>query len=207
MKQGVFITFEGGEGAGKTTLIEAVFKELLQQGYPVLKTREPGGTALGEKIRHLVLEQTNIIAPLAELSLFLASRAQHVSELILPALQAGQIVLCDRFNDSTIAYQGAARGLGMKQVEAMCSFITSNLTPDLTLYLDIDPKVGLARIKKERLTDRIEAEKLNFHQAIRTGFLAIHKNHPERFYKLDATLQPILLLHQAMQLILKVITN
>ncbi|MBU6446804.1 MAG: dTMP kinase, partial [Verrucomicrobia bacterium] len=118
--RGKFITFEGGEGAGKTTLIEEIARQLTQEGRPVLKTREPGGTKLGEQIRTMLLQHTGPVSPYAEFSLFLASRAQHILEVIGPALESGKIVLCDRFNDSSIAYQGAARGLGMEQVGAFC---------------------------------------------------------------------------------------
>src|SRR6187431_1687241 len=150
MKRGIFITIEGGEGAGKTTLIESLYQHLLGLGREVLKTREPGGTPLGEEIRKILLHSTGPVSPYAELSLFLASRAQHISELIAPALAAGKVVLCDRFNDSTIAYQGMARGLGMEEVAAVCRFICAGLEPQLTLYLDIDPAVGLSRAKKSR---------------------------------------------------------
>ena len=190
MTRGIFITFEGGEGAGKTTLIEEIYKLLLQEGHQVYQTREPGGTALGEEIRSLVLHKTAPVSPYAELALFLASRAQHLSESIRPALKAGKIVLCDRFNDSTIAYQGMARGLGMEKVEAVCDFFCSGFNPDLTLYLDIDPELGLTRAKKSRSADRIESEDIAFHTKIRNGYLAIHKKHPNRFHLLDATESP-----------------
>src|SRR5690606_19081528 len=161
LKRGVFISFEGGEGAGKSTLIERIASHL--QDYPVLKVREPGGTALGEALRELLLQQKGPVSPYAELSLFLASRAQHISEVIGPALEDGMIVLCDRFNDSTIAYQGAARGLGMEKVDQFCKFISQGLSPHLTLYLDIHPELGLHRAASVRAQDRIEAETIAFH--------------------------------------------
>jgi dTMP kinase len=200
-KQGFFITFEGGEGAGKTTLIEQIAKELSSQGYTILKTREPGGTALGEDIRSALLHHTGPLSPYAELSLFLASRAQHILEVIGPALEEGKVVLCDRFNDSSIAYQGAARGLGMEKVKAFCEFISQGLKPNLTLYLDLDPEVGLSRAAKVRKQDRIESETLLFHRKIREAFIEIHLADQHRFRLLDATLPPERVFHEAMKMI------
>lgn len=189
--KGKFITFEGGEGAGKTTLIEKVYQALLQQGHSVIKTRAPGGSPLGEKIRALLLEKSLLsVSARTELLLFLADRAQHVEEIIRPALKKGQIVLCDRFNDSTIAYQGGARGWDKKWVHKLCDFATDDLDPTLTLYLDIDPKIGFMRLKNKRQgqeKDRIESEKLLFHQKIRRAFRQIAKEEPRRFRILDAS--------------------
>lgn len=199
MTKGLLITFEGGEGAGKTTLIDSIFHHLQDLGKQVIKTREPGGTTLGEKIRELLLYYKGPVSPYAELSLFLASRAQHIAELILPSLKEGKIVLCDRFNDSTIAYQGEARGLGMNEVAHVCQFISEGVTPHLTLYLDISPEIGLARVKKNRTTDRIETENLAFHAKIRNGFLAIHQKEPKRFRLIDATASPAFVFEQAMK--------
>jgi dTMP kinase len=201
LKQGLFITFEGGEGAGKTTLIEEISRHLTSDGYSILKTREPGGTKLGEHIRTLLLQHKEPVSAYAELSLFLASRAQHIFEIIGPALEARQIVLCDRFNDSSVAYQGAARGLGMEKVSEFCQFISQGLKPHLTLYLDLDPEVGLGRAAKERAQDRIEAETLLFHQKIREAYLEIHKSDQHRFRLLDATLPPDRVFHDAMRLL------
>lgn len=190
IREGILITFEGGEGAGKTTLIETVAKELTAQGYRVLKTREPGGTALGEQVRSVLLHQTRSISPYAELCLFLASRAEHIAEVIQPALQEGKVVLCDRFNDSSVAYQGAARGLGTEQVKQFCDFISQGLKPNLTIYLDLPPEIGLARLAAARQEDRIESEVLDFHQKIHRAYLAIHKADPKRFCLVDAKLAP-----------------
>ncbi|MBI3508175.1 MAG: dTMP kinase [Chlamydiia bacterium] len=201
---GRFITFEGGEGAGKTTLMEGLAHRLTQEkGRSVLKTREPGGTELGEEIRHLLLKKRSLMSPYAELCLFLASRSEHIREVIQPALAKGQIILCDRFNDSTIAYQGNARGLSMEKVAHFCSFISEHLTPHLTLYLDIDPEQGLQRAHKVREQDRIEAEGLAFHKKIREGYLAIAKKEPNRFHLLDASQPPAQLLEAAMRLVLR----
>lgn len=191
-KKGTFITFEGGDGAGKTTLIDKIYKYLEKSDRDVLKTRAPGGTETGQEIRTLLLHKHD--APLskrAELLLFLADRAQHVDELILPALKTGKIVLCDRFNDSTIAYQGGARGFTDKFVRGLCSFACDDLEPDLTLYLDLDPKIGFERNKKAGLEkDRIESETLKFHQKIRTAFKQIAKKEPKRFIIIDASKTP-----------------
>jgi dTMP kinase len=201
MNRGLFITFEGGEGAGKTTLIEQVSNALSLQGLPILKTREPGGTKLGESVRNLLLHHRDPVSPYAELSLFLASRAQIIEEVIHPALHSGTTVLCDRFNDSTIAYQGGARGLGMEMVELFCQFVSQQLVPDLTLYLDIDPELGLMRAKRHRSQDRIEAEHISFHKKIRESYLAIRKKHPKRFHLIDASKPAIEVYEAAMALI------
>jgi dTMP kinase len=210
-QKGAFITFEGGEGAGKTTLIDKIAEILFARRFSVIKTREPGGTFLGEEIRNLVLNHRaeGGISPFAELCLFLASRAEHIKQVILPALKGGKIVLCDRFNDSTIAYQGYARNLGMQEVESFCSFISQNLKPDLTLYLDIDPLLGLKRVKKEPLRaskgglDRIESEHLSFHQKIREGFHLIAKKEPERFFMIDSSQPKDKVLEFSIELIAK----
>lgn len=185
----MFVSFEGGEGAGKTTLIHTLYEELKSHGFSVLLTKAPGGTRLGEHIRHLLLSnEIQNMSPYAELFLFLADRAQHVTEVIQPALKSGQIVLCDRFNDSTIAYQGSARGFDLNKLQELCSMASQHLAPDLTLYLDIDPKIGLSRVQREK--DRIEQETVEFHQKIRQAYLAIAKKNPNRFHVLDASRAP-----------------
>ncbi len=197
MSRSLFITFEGGEGAGKTTLIQQIVHELSSRKLPLITTREPGGTPLGEEIRRLLLEPSTL-SPYAELSLFLASRAQHIAQVIRPALAEHKIVLCDRFNDSTIAYQGAARGLGVEKVSEFCSFISQHLEPDLTFYLDLDPHIGLTRIE-QRSKDRIEAETLSFHIAIRQAFHDLAKRHPHRLRLLDASKSPAEVFEDAME--------
>jgi len=193
----LFITFEGGEGAGKTTLIQKVHAHLLQQNRPILLTRAPGGTMTGELIRHLLLHHDEKdISSRTELFLFLADRAQHVQEIILPALQSGKIVLCDRFNDSTIAYQGGARGFDPEWVEKLSLFATQDLSPTLTLYLDIDPREGLKRVNRTK--DRIEKEDLAFHETIRASYLAIAKRDPKRFHVLDGSKAPEAVFEEAL---------
>jgi len=186
--RGLFITFEGGEGAGKTTLIDRVYEELTAKGHLALRTLEPGGTALGKDIRKLLLHQDKSpICRQSELFLYLADRAQHVQEMIVPALDEGKIVLCDRFNDSTLAYQGAARSLNIDLLRGLCLAATDGLVPDLTLYLDLDPKVGLSRAQAKKTYDRLEAEDIAFHTKVREAFLSLAKDEPDRFHVLDAS--------------------
>ena len=200
LSRGLFITFEGGEGAGKTTLIERMVEKLRSEGMAVVKTREPGGTHLGERVRNLLLEPCPVaVSPYAELCLFLASRAQHIEEVIRPALEQKKVVLCDRFNDSTIAYQGMARGLGMKEVAHFCDFICQGVQPHLTFYLDIDPSIGLKRAESRgSAQDRIESEKIAFHQKIRETYHKLYQQQPDRLHLLDAQKPALDVFHQAM---------
>jgi dTMP kinase len=187
--EGLFITIEGGEGCGKTTIANQLAQELEGRGYTVLKTREPGGCPLAEEIRKLLLDpnQKFPISDKAELLLFLTSRVQHFEECIKPALYHGKIVLCERFNDSTIAYQGCARGLGMDYVEKLCDLIVDG--PDFTLLLDVDPTEGMRRIKElKKKPDRIEQENIQFHREVRRGYLHLADEHPNRIEVLDAAL-------------------
>src|SRR5262249_12947187 len=152
--------------------------------------REPGGSSLGEKIRQLLLHQTTPIAPMAELMLFLADRSQHIEEVIKPSLLKGAVVLCDRFTDSTIAYQGLGRGLGFEKVQNLCQQIAAGLVPDLTFFLDIDPKIGLKRVKNQRQQDRMEIEKAAFHEKVRQGFLTLAQQEQQRIIVLNAARSP-----------------
>lgn len=195
--KGMLITFEGGDGAGKTTLLHALYQMLLSEGMEVIHTRAPGGTPVGKKIRDLLLHEAAEIDTLSELFLFLADRAQLTHEVIQPALKAGKIIFCDRFNDSTIAYQGA-RGVDSVKIEALCDLATGGIKPDLTFYLDIDPLIGLERSEKKQGTkDRLESELLSFHQKIRLTFLTLVSKDPSRFVLLDAMLPPETLITQA----------
>jgi dTMP kinase len=193
----VFITFEGGEGAGKTTLIEKIKEYLINKEFNVVLTREPGGCKFSEHLRDLLLEDKNQfnISSKAELCLFLAARAQHIEEVILPALKNNKIVLCDRFNDSSVVYQGYARGIGIDKVIDFSSFIIEDIVPDLTIYLDIDPETGLKRVNST--LDRIESLGLEFHKKIREGFLILQKKFPDRIKKIDASLSQGEVLGQA----------
>lgn len=190
--RGLFITFEGGEGAGKSTLIRRIYSDLEARGIPVMKTFEPGGTSLGHNLRQLLLEKEHIhIAKRAEIFLFLADRAQHVEEVLLPSLRQNKVVLCDRFTDSTLAYQGIARESNQETIKDLCAFATEDLLPDLTFLLDIDPQIGLKRTKKvAKAFDRMEQEKLSFHIKVREAFLKLAEEDQERFYTIDATRSP-----------------
>lgn len=206
LHRGLLIAIEGGDGSGKTTLIDETARNLAASGYIVIKTREPGGTKLGEMVREILLHRPagQSLSPYAELCLFLAGRAQHVDEVIIPAIESGKIVLCDRFNASTIAYQGAARRLGVEAVTNMCNFICHGVQPQLTICLDVDPAVGLLRATKDtsrgfavRGGDRIESEGIAFHQLIREAYHALHAKDPEHFILLDASHPPEVLAAEA----------
>jgi dTMP kinase len=174
---------------------------LQKQGKKVLKTRAPGGTQVGSAIRDVLLHIQGLSSR-AELFLFLADRSEHVDKVILPALQSGTLVLCDRFNDSTLAYQGGARGFDEEQVRKLCAFATQDLQPDLTLYLDIDPQLGLSRVRRSK--DRIESEQITFHEKIRQVYLKIAKKEPDRFHVLDASKAPEEVYKEACSIIFKV---
>lgn len=180
---GLFVTFEGVEGAGKTTQVALLRDALEGEGWSVCVTREPGGDSLAEAVRSLVLHED--VTPRAELLLFLAARAQNVERVIRPHLTAGGIVLCDRFSDSTLAYQGYARGLGRDAIVPLDAFATNGITPDLTFLLDLPPELGLARQNDH---NRMEAESLAFHCRVREGFLTEAANDPTRIAVLDARL-------------------
>jgi len=183
----LFITFEGGEGSGKSVQAKALYKRLVQSAIPSLLTHEPGGTPFGNKVgRWLKWAEVKDIAPLTELLLFNASRAQLVSEVIRPNLKTGRTVICDRYADSTTAYQGYGRGLDLEVVEAINNAATQGLKPTLTVLLDIPVVEGLAR-KRTKKQDRFEQEALAFHQKVRKGYLELAANDPERFLVIDAT--------------------
>jgi len=187
LKNSLFITFEGGEGCGKSTQARRLYRRLLKSGIPVLLTHEPGVTALGRKITRLLKWSEDIdISPIAELLLFNASRAQLVREVIRPSLEKGTIVICDRYADSTTAYQGYGRGLDLAAVTAINWIATTGLTPDLTILLDIPVKAGLAR-KQGKRQDRFQMENINFHRRVRDGYLKLAAAEPERWLVVDAT--------------------
>lgn len=189
MSRGRFLTFEGGEGAGKSTLIQSVASYLTQQGQGVVCTREPGGTKAAEEIRDLVVTgAANRWDAVSETALFLTARRSHVEELISPALTAGKTVLCDRFADSTLVYQGIAKKLGMDYVQQLSALIVGDVVPDRTFLIDIDPKIGLARAGGRSGNEtRFETHGIAFHQAIRDGFLSLAKQHPERMLVIDGS--------------------
>ena len=188
---GLFITFEGTEGCGKSTQINALAARLQDQGQQVLQTREPGGTPLGEAVRNLLQhdEAGASMSPEAELLLFTASRAQLTRERILPAIAKGEIVLCDRFMDSTTVYQGVARQIDIQAVAAINRFAVGEARPDLTILIDLSPEVGMARVhaRSDGQLDRIEQEAIEFFQAVRAGYLKLAESEPERFLVLDGS--------------------
>jgi len=184
----LFVTFEGGEGCGKSTQTRALHKTLKKFSLPSILIREPGGTALGERIRDILKKSTQIqISALTELILFNASRSQLVSDVILPGLQAGKIVICDRFADSSLAYQSYGRGLDLMTVREMNRLAAQDLKPDLTFLLDVSPELGLAR-KQAGANDRFEKEQLAFHHRVRAGFLEMAAQEPQRWVIIDAVL-------------------
>jgi len=183
----LFITFEGGEGSGKSVQARALYRRLSRLTIPVILTREPGGTPLGKKISYrLKWAKDTDISPLTELLLFNASRAQLVSEVIRPNLEKGKFVICDRYADSTTAYQGYGRGLGLEMVEAINNAATQGLKPDLIILLDVQVEEGLAR-KRVKKQDRFEQEDIAFHQRVRDGFLKLAANDPQRWLVVDAS--------------------
>lgn len=190
MGNGTLISFEGPEGAGKSSILDAVLPLLEEKGISYITTREPGGVDIAEKIRQIILDpdHTSMDAK-TELLLYIASRRQHLVERVLPALVAGKIVLMDRFIDSSIAYQGYGRGLSVEDIEWLNQFATDGLKPELTLYFDLDVEEGLARIAKnqEREVNRLDLEGLELHQKVRQGYLALSEKEPERIVKIDAS--------------------
>jgi dTMP kinase len=182
---GKLIAFEGGEGAGKSTQIKIVAEQLRRQGYAVVETREPGGTPLGAEIRNLVMHATTSVpSPTTELLLYLADRAQHLAEIILPALDRGQIVLTDRFSTSTIVYQGFARQLGVERVRLLDAIVRNGVWPALTFILDCPVEIGLERARGD---DRFHREQIDFHQCVRSGFLEVAAQDAAQYCIIDAT--------------------
>ena len=188
----MFITLEGPEGAGKTTQLRPLADFLRGCGYVVVTTREPGGTAIGDQIRHVLHDTTNVaMSPTAEVLLYAASRAQLVAEVIQPALAAGRVVLCDRYADSTMAYQGYGRGLDRDALATLTAIATGGLRPDLTLLLDLDVERGLARRRDEgEEMNRLDLETIEFHRRVRAGYVALAAAEPARWQIIDANRPP-----------------
>ncbi|MGG3190396.1 dTMP kinase [Priestia megaterium] len=186
---GTFITFEGPEGAGKTTIIHMVQQKLIQEGYNIVLTREPGGIRIAEQIREIILNPSNTeMDARTEALLYAAARRQHLVEKVIPELNKGNIVLCDRFIDSSLAYQGNARGIGVEDIFAINQFAIKQTMPQATLYFDIEPEVGLERINKGRKDEinRLDLESLDFHYKVRDGYLSLLSEFPERIRRIDA---------------------
>ncbi len=188
---GLFITMEGIDGSGKSLQSKMLYEYLIGKGHNVVLTREPGGTKISEKIRDIIIDNENInITPLTESLLYAAARAQIISETIRPALLNGQIVICDRFLDSSIAYQGFGRRLGVETVEIINSYATGGLTPDITFLLDMDPQKSLARKKKDTSPDRMESEDLEFYNNVCTGYRKLAAKYNKRIYVINAAQSP-----------------
>ncbi|WP_314088063.1 dTMP kinase [Lactococcus chungangensis] len=189
MSKGILITLEGPEGAGKTTILHQILPILTQMGVDILTTREPGGIRIAESIREIILAPENTaIDGKTELLLFAAARRQHLNEKVRPALVEGKIVIIDRFIDSSVAYQGYARGIDVADVETINNFATDGLLPDLTLYFDVDTEIGLSRVMSgDREVNRLDLEAQEMHQKVRAGYQAIAKANPKRIVTIDAS--------------------
>ena len=185
MSKGLFITFEGGDGCGKTTQIKLLDKYLREKGYETVLTREPGAKGLGEKIREILLNYDGDVSPRCESFLFLADRAQNIGCIVKPALAEGKIVICDRHTDSSVAYQGYGRGLDIEGIKELNSIATDGLVPDLTIVLDVDVETSQARVGTEK--DRMESAGVEFFERVRQGYLEIAKKEPERVKVIDST--------------------
>lgn len=197
-REGFFITLEGGDGSGKTTVLGRVAAYLQNHSMPYLITREPGGIEIAEKIRSIILDPAHTAMDArTEALLYAASRSQHLAEVVEPALKEGLTVLCDRFVDSSLVYQGYARGLGIEEVRSINQFATGGRMPDLTFYLDVDPEVGLSRIaaNQDREVNRLDLESMAFHQKVREGYRQVVKSDPQRIVVLDAN-RPIHMVEQ-----------
>ena len=205
---GIFITFEGGEGSGKTTIANMVKDILEKENYHVNLTREPGGVEIAEKIRDIIhdVRYTNMDCK-TEALLYAASRRQHLVEKVIPALKRGEIVICDRYVDSSMVYQGIARGIGMDEVYQMNLFATENILPTRTIFFDIQPELGLERVlsNSEREVNRLDLEALDFHQKVYQGYLSICEKFPERIVKIDASQDIEGVLHQVLEKIREVL--
>lgn len=189
MKKGLFIVFEGGDGSGKSTAINSIYDWFIENKIKCIKTREPGGIKIAEDIRQVILDKNNTTMDgRTEALLYAAARRQHLVEKVIPALEDGVIVLCDRFVDSSLAYQGYARGLGVDEVMSINKFAIDGYMPDISILFDIDPKIGLQRINSndDREINRLDLEKIDFHEKVREGYGIIYSNNKDRMIKINA---------------------
>jgi dTMP kinase len=213
MKRGLFVTFEGIEGCGKSTQVQLASSWLQTKNIPHLVTREPGGTQIGTEIRKILLSENTVeLQPVSEALLYLADRFQHIVEVIRPALDDGKIVLADRYHDSTVAYQGYGRGIPVQWIENIWIGSNAALVPDLTILLDLDPQIGLQRsLEKLRARgldeSRFEKEAFEFHIRVREGFLELAKQEPDRFRIIDASLSSEKIHHQVAEILTTKVTN
>lgn len=188
MEKGIFITFEGNEGSGKTTITNRIYKQLKEEGYSVMLTREPGGIEIAEQIREVILNTNNTkMDARCEALLYAAARRQHLVEKVIPALNEGVIVLCDRFIDSSLAYQGVARGLGMDEIMSVNAFAIQDTMPKLTVLLQVNVKEGMKRVHaREEALNRLDKESMDFHEAVSKGYEEVSKRYPKRIQCVDA---------------------
>lgn len=206
MANKLFFTFEGPDGAGKTTVLKMIVSKLQEEGKEVVATREPGGSVIAEEIRQVILNPAHTeMDAKTEALLYAAARSQHFAEKIEPALSQGKVVLCDRFIDSSLAYQGIGRGLGIAGVKSINEFAIGDRMPDMTILFDLDPEIGLSRINKhkEREVNRLDVESLTFHQSVRNAYLKLAEEFPERIYIIDASKS----LEEVFQTVWKVLRN
>ena len=188
MKKGYFITFEGPDGSGKTTVCNAVYQRLKDMGYDVVHTREPGGIEIAEKIRDIILDPQNVMMDAkTEALLYAASRRQHLVEKVIPSIEAGKVVICERFVDSSLAYQGYGRELGFDEVLSINKFAIGDYFPDMTVYLDVDEKTGLERIKDRAFKDRLDQESIDFHHRVNEGYQKVIDIFKDRVSIVDAS--------------------
>lgn len=190
MNKGCFIVFEGGEGSGKSTILEMIYNWMIDNNIDCIKTREPGGIKIAEQIRSVILDRDNTeMDGRCEALLYAASRRQHLVERVIPALESGKVVLCDRFLDSSLAYQGYARGLGIQEIYEINKFAINGYFPDLTLFFDVKPEVGLERINKnkDREVNRLDLEKIDFHNKVREGYNILLQRNNNNMIKIDAS--------------------
>lgn len=201
--KGLFITFEGGEGSGKTTVAKMIVEAFREKGISVMLTREPGGVVIAEEIRDIIVDRKNTnMDPKTEALLYAASRRQHLVEKVAPALQEGKIVISDRFIDSSLVYQGIARGIGIEKVYQMNLFATEELMPELTIFFDVSPSIGLCRIRSnDREVNRLDLEKESFHEKVYEGYQTICHMFPERIRRVDASLSKEEVYQQVLSLI------
>ncbi len=206
MTRGKFITFEGPDGSGKTTVSTAVVKKLQEMGYPVRYTREPGGSNIAEKIRGIILDPQNTeMDARTEALLYAASRRQHLVDRVFPALEEGTHVICDRFVDSSLAYQGCGRGLGIEEVYAINEFAIAGAMPDKTIFLDISAEEGLKRIADRSFLDRLDQESIEFHRAVYEGYQEVVRRYPDRIICVDAGRTPEEVIEDACRIIKEIL--
>lgn len=208
MRKGIFITFEGNDGSGKTTISQLTCQKLAEMGYPVLYTREPGGIDIAEQIRDVILDPNNTAMDArCEALLYAASRRQHLVEKVLPALEENMIVLCDRFIDSSLVYQGIARNIGIEEVYKMNQFAMEGHLPDATIFLSVNLETGLSRVKSRGNQDRMDNETMEFHKKVSNGYYRIQTMFQERMHVIDANQSMEAVLHDTLEEVRKIVDS